>query len=567
MRPYLGKIMLSMIAMAGVGLMTGASAWLIKPAMDKIFIAKDETMIYLIPIAIITVFVLKGIFRYSQGYLMKYTEEHVVMKIREELVEHLHKLPMSFSEKWKTGELMSRVTNDINKLQSSISTFATLVLQIFNIIALIAVVILQNWKLGIIATIVLPVAVIPIVHFGKKLRRVGRKTQESVADMMNILQEEISGIKTIQAFLKEKTMLERFKRINRRYYDVTMKAARSSLISSPITEAIGAVGLAIVIWMGGKEVINGTMTPGAFSSFIAASMMLYDPAKRLTNANNSIQQGLAAAERVFFIMDIKPEIENKANSVTLRNNPELIEFSHTYMKYNKEERYVLKDLSFSVKKGQKVAIVGPTGAGKTSMADLMLRFYDPEKGSVLFDHKDIRSFTLESLRDKISIVTQDIFLFNDTIANNISFGNNEITFEAIKQVALAAYADRFIERLPEKYNTLIGDRGTRLSGGERQRISIARAILKNSPILILDEATSALDSMAEEIVQRAIDNLMKNRTVFIIAHRLSTIRNADFIVVLNDGKIEAIGKHNALLERSVLYKRLHELQVNAKNSC
>ncbi len=566
MKPYVGRILLSMIFMAGVGLMTGLSAWLIKPAMDKIFIAKDIKMAYLIPIALILVFVFKGIFRYFQGYLMKYTEERVVMQIRDELVEHLHKLPMSFSERWKTGELVSRVTNDINKLQSSISTFATFVLQIFNVIALIAVVILQNWKLGIIATVVLPIAVIPIVHFGKKLRRIGRKTQESVADMMNILQEEITGIKTIQAFLREKAMLERFKRINRQYYNVTMKAARSSIMSSPVTEAIGALGLAVVIWIGGKEVIDGAMTPGAFSSFIAASMMLYDPAKRLTNANNSIQQGLAAAERVFFIMDIEPEIKNRDDSIILKNDPDRIEFKNVYMRYAKEEEYVLKDISFSVKKGQKVAIVGPTGSGKTSMMDLLLRFYDPERGSILFDNIDIRTFTLKSLRDKISIVIQDIFLFNDTVANNISFGDSKISLEAIKSAAAAAYADKFIEKLPDKYNTVVGDRGVRLSGGERQRISIARAILRNSPILILDEATSALDSMAEEIVQQAIDNLVKNRTVFTIAHRLSTVRDADFILVLNNGKIEAIGKHDELLKSSSLYRRLYELQADGKNS-
>ncbi len=558
-KPYIPKVILSMLAMAGVGAMTGISAWLIKPVMDKIFIAKNANMLYLLPIAIVTVFVLKGIFRYVQGYLMKYVEEQSVMRMRDELVAHLHALPISFSCKWKTGELMSRVTNDVNKLQGSISTFATFVLQIFNIMALIVVVIVQNWQLGIIAIVVLPAAIIPIAHFGKKLRRIGKKTQESTANMMNILQEEINGGKIIQAFSKEKLMLNRFKKINRRYYDITMSAARASIVSSPITEAIGAAGLAVVIWVGGNEVIKGTMTTGAFTSFIAAVMMLYDPIKRLTNANNSIQQGLAAAERVFEIMDIKSDITDAADAVVLENTPDTIEFNQVYMKYEKKEDYVLQDINFKVKKGEKAAIVGPTGAGKSSMMDLLLRFYDPDNGAVLFDGTDIKKFSLKSLRDKIAIVTQDVFLFNDTIANNITFGE-KISIDKIKEAASAAYASDFIEGLPQKYDTIIGDRGIRLSGGERQRISIARAILKNAPILILDEATSSLDSIAEQVVGKAIDSLIKDRTVFIIAHRLSTVKGADFIIVLNNGKIEKVGSHESLLKNNKLYNRLYTLQ-------
>lgn len=558
-KPYMSRVAFSMIAMVGVGAMTGVSAWLIKPVMDKIFIARNSTMLYLLPIVVVAVFVLKGIFRYTQGYLMKYVEEQSVLHMRNELVAHLHELPISFSCKWKTGELMSRVTNDVNKLQSSISTFATFVLQIFNVAALIVVVIVQNWQLGIIAAVVLPIAIIPIAHFGKKLRRMGKKTQESTANMMNTLQEEISAAKTIQAFSKEKLMLNRFKKINKKYYDITMGAARVSIISSPITEAIGAAGLAVVIWVGGNEVINGTMTTGAFTSFIAAVMMLYDPIKRLTNANNSIQQGLAAAERVFELMDIKSDITDGANAIILEKNPDTIEFNHVYMKYEKKEGHVLQDISFKVNKGQRAAIVGPTGAGKSSMMDLLLRFYDPDDGTILFDGTDIKKFSLRSLRDNIAVVTQDVFLFNDTIANNISFGE-DISIDKIKEAAAAAYASDFIEKLPEKYDTVVGDRGARLSGGERQRISIARAILKNAPILILDEATSALDSIAEQVVGRAVDRLIKNRTVFVVAHRLSTVKDADFIIVLNNGKIEKIGNHQILLEKSKLYKQLYILQ-------
>jgi subfamily B ATP-binding cassette protein MsbA len=476
---------------------------------------------------------------------------------------------LSFFTNNPTGILMSRITNDVISIQSAASEAVTsLIKDTVTLISLIGIVFYTDWKLAIIATVVFPVTIYPISQLGKKMRSVAKSTQITMGTLNSLLQETIAGTRIVKAFGMEKYENQRFAMENERLFRLNLKAVSVNAVSHPLMEFLGGLGIAAVIFYGGYNVLQGNSTPGTFFSFLAALLMLYEPVKRLVNVNNTIQQGIAGAERVFSIIDHIPEVINKPGAIELPIISRSIDVKNVNFSYEKTP--VLKNISLSIKAGEVVAFVGMSGGGKTSLVNLIPRFYDVSAGSIQIDGIDIRDVTLQSLRRQIAIVTQQTILFNDTVRNNIAYGDIERTEDDIINAARAANAHNFIMQLPKQYDTNIGELGTKLSGGEKQRISIARALLKNAPILILDEATSSLDTEAEIEVQEALDNLMKGRTTLVIAHRLSTIRNADRIIALVNGEIVEEGSHEQLMARQGEYFRLYNLQFrdegnNAKN--
>ena len=558
-KPYRTKLVFAMICMVFVSLLTAGQAYLVQPALDDVFMKKDEKMLFLLPIAIIFLFLVKGGFNYGQAYLMNFIGLRIIADMRERLYNHLQNLPLSFFTKTSTGVIISRITNDVNLIQASVSNAITgLLKDVFTIIGLIGVIFYRNWKLAVIAFLILPLAVIPIKEFGKRLRKLSRKSQQRMGSITTFLHETITGNRIVKAFNMEEYEKRRFAVENDKFFRTILKRVRIRALSHPLMEVIGGVGVAAIVWVGGYSVIRGELTPGAFFSFMAALLLLYNPIRDLNKVNLEIQDGMAAAIRVFELLDTVSEIRDDTEASPLPPISEGILFQKVNFKYDGEP--VLREISLSVKTGEVIALVGMSGAGKTSLVNLLPRFYDVEAGEILIDGHDIRKVTMKSLRNQIGLVTQQTILFNDTVRNNIAYGSLERSVQEIEEAARAANAHDFIVRLPEGYDTIIGEQGVKLSGGERQRISIARALLKNAPILILDEATSSLDSDSETEVQKALDRLMKGRTVFVIAHRLSTIRNAHRIIVLSEGKLVEEGTHEKLMTLDGEYRRLYELQ-------
>ncbi len=564
-KPY--KVMLTIAFLSAIitSSTNSALAYAVKDVLDKMFIAKNYTYLYILPIVLMIIYVLKSSFLFLQGFLMSYIGNKVIEKLRNETFEKMVHLPVKYYADQSTGALMSRITNDINLVQSSIPTIINMIRAVITMVGLIGVVIYMNWQLALITIVLYPIFIYPLSVISKKLRKYSTRGQESMGILTSVLQESFSGIRVVKAFVAENKETERFANANATTIKYANKSVLAGNLASPLTEALGSIGIAIVLFIGGYQVMNDTVTTGAFFAFLAALVQIYEPVKLFATSNNALQAAIAASERVFSMFDESDEvIENKGTKECNANNKN-IEFKNVSFIY-KDDVYALNNVSFKVKAGSTVAFVGPSGAGKTTLAHLIPRFYDATSGSILIDNIEIKEYDIYSLRNNISLVSQDAFLFNDTIYNNIAYSKENAEKEEVITAATAAYADEFIKELPEKYDTICGERGVKLSGGQKQRITIARALLKNPAILILDEATSALDTESERVVQKALDNLMKGRTSFVIAHRLSTILNADMIVVFNKGGIEAMGKHDEIINTSPTYKKLYEMQFLSEES-
>ena len=558
--PYKYQFMMAMFAALAVAGLSAAQAYMVKPLLDKIFFEKNTFYLAVLPFALVALFTVKGFFYSLYYYLLEKVGNTVIRILRIMLFKHIHMQSLSFFHKTSTGELISRIVNDISLIQGTITTVVVgLLRDFFQVVFLLVVIFSMNWKLALLSLLFLPAAAVPIVRFGKAFRRVSTKIQEETADVSSIIHESITGAPVVKAFTMEKYESERFSKQVLTLFNVTMENAKYRSIQHPLMEIIGGIGMAMIIWFGGREVIAGNATPGTFFSFLAALIMIYEPIKGVSKINSTVQQGFAAAIRVFTLLDHPAEITSKPGAPDLPPFKKNIRIEHLQFNYDKNVP-VLKNINLTVPAGEILAIVGPSGSGKSTLANLIPRFFDIQQGSILIDNMDIRDVNLKSLRDQVSVVTQQTILFNDTISHNIAYGSKKQTEKEIRNAAHAAHALQFIEKLPEGFDTVIGESGVRLSGGERQRLSIARALLKNAPILILDEATSALDTESEREVQKALENLMKNRTTFVIAHRLSTIKNANRIIVIKGGRIVEEGTHDKLLALGGEYEALYSLQ-------
>ena len=555
------RLLLAMLSSLVVSATTAATAYLIKPAIDDIFFKGDLKMLKLIPLVVVLVYLMRGIGMYGQSFWMNYVGENIIMRLRNSLYDRIQDLPLSFFHEERTGVLMSRITNDVNIVKAMVSTAVTGTLRdFFTIIGLTGVIFYQDWKMALIAFCVLPLAFYPVVEFGRRVRRVSTGCQEAMAELNTFLHETFAGSKIVKAFGMEDYEKKRFFEKTRDYFRLEMKAVVARSLSSPVMEFLGGLGVAFVIWYGGYKVITGASTPGTFFSFMAAVIMLYDPVKKLSHLNNAVQQGLAATDRIFDIIERPSDIREAENPTVLRQAPHKVAFEKVSFGY--DGNLVLKDIDLKVEAGEVLALVGMSGGGKTSMVNLIPRFYDVTAGAVTIDGIDIRDISIASLREQIAVVTQEPILFNDSVRNNIAYGRPDATTEEIERVARAAYAYDFIQSFASGFETSIGELGGRLSGGEKQRICIARALLKDAPILILDEATSSLDAESEHLVQKALENLMKGRTTFVIAHRLATAGYADRIVVIVNGRIVEEGTHADLLCREGEYCKLYKMQHN-----
>jgi ATP-binding cassette, subfamily B, bacterial MsbA len=564
--PYKMRIFISLISMLFVAASTTSIAFLVKPALDEIFINRDARALLYIPPLIVLVFFIKGVFTFLKDYLLNSCGLRVLEQLRNELHGKFMTLPVSFYDENRTGMLMSRILNDVNEIKQSLPSLIQMVTHLLTMIGLLGVIFYRDPFLATIAVLVLPLSFYPFFSFGRKLRKLSRKNQIKIADITSFLQELISGIKTVKAFATEGREKKRFAEENSRLVKISIKQTVIDGMSSPIMEFIGAIGIGLVVWYGGRQVIEGHATPGTFFSFMTALVMLYDPIKKLNKANLIIQRALAGAERVFQILDLPDKEHDRGGPHPFVPPLMSVQFENVTMAYGENGTAVLKDVTFAVHRGEKVALVGPSGSGKTTLVNLIPRFYAAQSGTILLNGLPIENYALESLRRSIGIVSQDPFLFNTTVRENIAYGQEHADQEQIERAARAAYAHDFILELPEGYDTVIGERGVKLSGGQKQRVTIARALLKDPPLLILDEATSALDTQAERIVQQALENLMKERTSIVIAHRLSTILSADKILVLSRGSIVGMGTHDQLLKSSPLYMDLYTMQFRNERS-
>lgn len=559
-RPYLGRL----IAAGFCTVMTAAAnlyvPWIVRDVIDKVFQNKDSDLLNLISLGIVVIFFARGIFYYGQSYLMNYVGESIVIDVRGIVYRKLMTLSTHFFDTNKLGTIMSYVTNDVAALQGAmVANSIEIITETSVLIGSVGAMVYLDWKLTLFTFCTFPVVLFFMDFFGKKIRKSGHRIQQATADITSILQETLAATRVVKSFVREPYEIARFDQQNKANFYANMKSAKLMGTLSPVIEFIAALGVTAIIWFGGRSVIGGDITAGSLVAFLVYAINISNPIKRIARVLGSIQKALAAAERVFYIMDLTDTIPQKPDAITLPSVEGNVEFRHVSFAYNKGET-ILHDVSFSAKPGQAIALVGPSGAGKSTVASLLPRFYDVTEGAIFVDGHDVRDVTLASLREQVGIVPQETNLFNDTVYNNILYGRLDATRDEVIAAAKAANADEFIQQLPKGYDTQLGDRGVNISGGQRQRISIARAILKNPRILILDEATSALDTESERIVQEALDLLMVGRTSFVIAHRLSTIQNAAKIIVLDKGSIVEEGTHQQLMAKHGLYAHLHDIQ-------
>jgi len=556
-------ILIAIVCMIMASGFNSAQAYLIKPLLDEIFVNKDRFMLNVFPFVLITVFLLKGVFNYFSTMLLDSLGQGIIRDLRKKIFSHIHSLPLAFFHNTPTGELIARVINDSTLIQYSVSrALAGVFKDLFQVIGLVCVVVYLNWKLALIGIVFIPLAFIPVAHFGRKFRKLSTTNQQTVAQVSNILHETITGHKIVKAFGMEQYEIKRFSDTVDRLFGVIVKDIRFNSMQGPTMEVLGGLGITAIIWYGGHQVITGQSTPGVFFAFLTSIIMIYNPIKGVSNINSALQQGLAAARRIFGLLDIRSTIEDKPEAIPLPPFRENIAFSKVSFSYDGKCE-ILKNINLDVRYGEVIALVGTSGGGKSTLVNLIPRFFDVSSGSIRIDGHDIRDVTMKSLRSQIAIVSQQTILFNDTVRNNIAYGDPDRPEEEIVAAAKAAHAYEFIQALPNGFDTVVGESGAKLSGGQQQRLSIARALLKNAPILILDEATSALDTQSEREVQKALENLMKNRTTFIIAHRLSTIQKTDRILVMQDGRIAEEGNHETLLAQNGVYTMLHNMQFQA----
>ncbi len=588
-RPYWAPLLGSVVLMGCVGAAQAMIALLIGPVFDRVLnpasaeapvllitlpvFGKEIYLHYLVPSAfhnvwsmvafgILLVFLVKGVSEYLGTYLVNYVGLSAVTNLRQRVFEKVVRQDTQFFETHSTGKLMSSIMNDIDKIQVATShMLADWLRQSFTVIALLGVVLQKDWKLALVSLTLLPFVLIPTIRIGKRIRRTTRRAQDDTADLTQVLQEALSGQQVVKSFGAEEHESKRFREVARRLRSSSLRYVAQQAIASPLIELFGAVTIVGLLTYAREQIKTGSMSAGEFTSFVIALLMLYEPVKRLTGIHNIFQQALGASQKVFEYLDREEVVRQKPGARKLDKFRDSIRFHNVSFRYpTSPNGFALHGINLDVNAGEVVALVGPSGAGKTTLANLVPRFYDASEGSVSIDGLDLRDVELASLRAQIGIVAQDPFLFNNTVANNIRYGRRAATDEEVREAARNALAEEFIERLPEGYATIIGERGVKLSGGQRQRIAIARALLKNAPILILDEATSHLDTESEMLVQAALGNLMANRTVIVIAHRLSTIRRADKIVVIDRGRITETGTHEVLVDGGGIYQRLHELQ-------
>ena len=539
-----------------VGLIASSPVPLIQKTFDDIFVQKDFFMLKVIPLVLVFLYSIKAVLSYAQNIIIFGISWNLVVQVREKLFSHMHKLPFSFFEDNETGKLMSRIMNDVSIMQSTVTRLLKELIQnSITLAALLGWIFYLKWDWALISIILFPIMILPVGNIARKLRKLSHKGQEILADLSSTILESFSGVKVVRAFGMESVEEKKFNDFSEVFLRVMKKNVKYVEITSPFLELVGVISSSIILWYGGFQVLTDKVSQGTFIAFIVGLFMMYTPLRLLFKIYTNIQSSLAGAERVFSILDMEEE-NIKEGSQELSEFENFIEFKNVSFIYPSRSTKVLSQINLKVKKSKILAIVGMSGAGKTTLVDLLFRFHDPSSGKILIDGIGLEDYTLSSLRRNLSLVTQETFLFNDTIMQNIAYGKENASIEDIMQAARAANVDHFVNMLDDGYETIIGERGVKLSGGQRQRIAIARAILRNAPILILDEATSALDSESEKLVQDALYNLMKHRTTFVIAHRLSTIQNAHSIIVLDKGEIIESGTHEQLLKTWAFIKNI-----------
>jgi subfamily B ATP-binding cassette protein MsbA len=534
--------------------------------IDKLNSMEPIAVLKAMSFVVIALFFLKGLFFFLQNYIMNMIAQGVVKDVKDKLYAKFQDLSLDFYAKKRTGELISRITNDVSFIANALSyaltdlIYESLQLIIFAFVSF-SLGFAISWKL-LLVFVIFPLIILPVINIGKRIKKFSLEIQKKMADLNSILTETIQGAYIVKVFCREGYELNRFKEINRQYYKFMLKSIKRIIVLSPLTEFVGAIGAVMILGIAGREVISGRLSFGVFGLFMASLMSMIRPFKKLSNVYAINQQAIPASNRIYDILDEEPKIKDKPFAQEIKDFKEKINYEGVWFQYEETDDFALKDISLEVKKGQVIALVGHSGAGKSTLASLLPRLYDPQRGRVLVDGIDIRELTLKSLRSLVAVVSQEMVLFNATVKDNIAYGKDNVSEEEIIEAAKKAYAYDFISDFPKKFNTIIGDRGLRLSGGEKQRIAIARAILKDAPILILDEATSQLDSESERLIKEAFYNLIRGKTVFVIAHRLSTVQTADKIIVMEKGRTVEVGTHETLLSQNTLYKKLYDLQFN-----